>query len=95
MVLPVMALYFDSYQNASAFLLGVALGIYGFTQAIFQIPLGLLSDKLGRRPVIIAGLILFVIGSVVAAISDSALGVIIGRALQGICLLYTSPSPRD
>ena len=84
MVLPVMALYFDSYQNASAFLLGVALGIYGFTQAIFQIPLGLLSDKLGRRPVIIAGLILFVIGSVVAAISDSALGIIIGRALQGM-----------
>ena len=84
MVLPVMALYFNSYHNATPFLLGVALGVYGFTQAIFQIPLGLLSDKLGRRPIIIAGLILFILGSVVAALSDSALGVIVGRALQGM-----------
>jgi predicted MFS family arabinose efflux permease len=84
MVLPVMALYFNNYQNASPFLLGVALGIYGFTQAIFQIPLGLLSDKLGRRPIIIVGLMLFILGSVVAALSDSAIGVVIGRALQGM-----------
>ena len=55
MVLPVMALYFDQYQNYTPFLLGIALGIYGFTQAIFQIPLGLLSDKIGRRPIIKIG----------------------------------------
>ena len=53
MVLPVMSIYFDQYQQSSAFLLGIALGIYGLTQAILQIPLGLLSDKIGRRPVIL------------------------------------------
>jgi len=84
MVLPVMSLYFDTYHQATAFLLGLALGIYGLTQAVFQIPLGLLSDKIGRRPVILGGLVLFILGSVVAAISDSALGVIAGRALQGM-----------
>jgi len=84
MVLPVMALYFDGYRHATPFLLGMALGIYGFTQAILQIPLGLLSDKIGRRPVILGGLSIFILGSVVAAVSDSAMGVILGRALQGM-----------
>lgn len=84
MVLPVMSLYFDDYQQSSAFLLGLALGIYGLTQAIFQIPLGLLSDKIGRRPVIFGGLLLFSLGSVVAAVADTAMGVILGRALQGM-----------
>ncbi|MFP6833496.1 MAG: MFS transporter [Porticoccaceae bacterium] len=83
MVLPVLSLYFADYQNSSLFLLGLALGIYGLTQAVFQIPLGLLSDKIGRRPVILGGLALFVLGSVVAALSESAMGVIVGRALQG------------
>ena len=83
MVLPVLSLYFSDYENSSLLLLGLALGIYGLTQAIFQIPLGLLSDKIGRRPVIIGGLALFVLGSIVAALSESAMGVIIGRALQG------------
>ena len=84
MVLPVMSLYFEGYHQSSAFMLGLALGIYGLTQAIFQIPLGLLSDKIGRRPVIFGGLVLFILGSVVAAYADSAVGVIIGRALQGM-----------
>ena len=84
MVLPVMSLYFDGYHQSSAFLLGLALGIYGLTQAIFQIPLGLLSDKIGRRPVILGGLLLFILGSVVAANADSAIGVVAGRALQGM-----------
>lgn len=84
MVLPVMAIYFDSYTGATPFLLGVSLGIYGFTQAIFQLPLGLLSDKIGRRPIIIFGLILFVLGSLVAAVAESALALVIGRALQGM-----------
>ena len=84
MVLPVMSLYFEGYHQSSAFLLGLALGIYGLTQAIFQIPLGLLSDKIGRRPVILGGLLFFILGSVVAATADSAIGVIIGRALQGM-----------
>ena len=84
MVLPVMSLYFEGYHQSSAFLLGLALGIYGLTQAIFQIPLGLLSDKIGRRPVILGGILLFVLGSVIAALADSAMGVVIGRALQGM-----------
>ena len=84
MVLPVMSIYFDQYQQSSAFLLGIALGIYGLTQAILQIPLGLLSDKIGRRPVILGGLLVFILGSVVAATAESAIGVIAGRALQGM-----------
>lgn len=84
MVLPVMAIYFDGYSGATPFLLGVSLGIYGFTQAIFQLPLGLLSDKIGRRPIIIFGLILFVLGSLVAAVAESAMALVIGRALQGM-----------
>ena len=84
MVLPVMSLYFEGYHQSSAFLLGLALGIYGLTQAIFQIPLGLLSDKIGRRPVILGGLLFFILGSVVAATTESAIGVVIGRGLQGI-----------
>ena len=84
MVLPVMSLYFEGYQDSSAFMLGLALGIYGLTQAALQIPLGLLSDKIGRRPVILGGLVLFILGSVVAATADSAIGVVVGRALQGM-----------
>lgn len=84
MVLPVMAIYFDDYSGATPLLLGLSLGIYGFTQALFQLPLGLLSDKIGRRPVIIFGLLLFVLGSIVAALAESALALVIGRALQGM-----------
>jgi MFS family permease len=83
LILPVFALYADQLQGNTAFLTGVAIGAYGLTQAIFQIPFGLLSDRFGRKPVIAAGLLIFAIGSVVAAMSDSITGVIIGRALQG------------
>ena len=83
MVLPVLALYVDDYQAATPFLLGVALGVYGLTQALLQIPLGLLSDRIGRKTVIVAGLLLFVAGSVLAALADSVYGLIAGRALQG------------
>ena len=83
LILPVFALYADQLEGNTAFLTGVAIGAYGLTQAIFQIPFGLLSDKLGRKPVIAAGLLIFAIGSVVAAMADSITGVIIGRALQG------------
>ncbi|MFL0809912.1 MAG: MFS transporter [Agarilytica sp.] len=83
MVLPVLMLYGSDYAGASPMLLGLALGIYGFTQACFQIPLGLLSDLIGRKPVIIAGLVLFALGSVVAAMAESVEALILGRALQG------------
>ncbi|MBX2859126.1 MAG: MFS transporter [Cellvibrionaceae bacterium] len=83
MVLPVMILYGSDYGSASPILLGLALGIYGLTQSVFQIPLGLLSDIVGRKPVIIGGLIIFALGSGVAALSSTVFGLIIGRALQG------------
>jgi MFS family permease len=83
MVLPVLTTYGMALQGASEALIGLAIGIYGLAQAVFQIPFGLLSDRIGRKPLIIGGLMIFVLGSVVAALSDSIWGVILGRALQG------------
>lgn len=83
MILPVFALYAQDVEGYTPLLVGVALGIYGLTQAFFQIPLGLLSDRIGRKPVIVGGLAVFAIGSVVAAMADSMWGIILGRALQG------------
>src|SRR5690625_1739580 len=83
MVLPVLALYGDDYRDSSPFLLGVALGAYGFSQALLQIPFGVLSDRIGRKPVIVAGLLIFSLGSMVAAQADTMLELIAGRTLQG------------
>ncbi|MCL6417193.1 MFS transporter [Aestuariirhabdus sp. Z084] len=83
MVLPVLAIYGDELQGASPALIGVAIGGYGLTQALLQIPFGMLSDRIGRKPVIIAGLLLFAAGSLLAAGSESIYGVIAGRCLQG------------
>ena len=83
MILPVFAIYAENLPGATPLLAGVALGIYGLTQAVLQIPFGLLSDKLGRKPVIAFGLLIFAAGSLVAANADSIYGIILGRALQG------------
>lgn len=83
LIMPVLAIYGQSYSDYSPMLVGLAIGAYGLTQAILQIPMGWASDRLGRRPVILAGLAVFVIGSVVAALADSLFWVVIGRALQG------------
>ncbi|MCI1031284.1 putative MFS family arabinose efflux permease [Raoultella sp. BIGb0149] len=83
MVLPVLTTYGMALQGASEALIGLAIGIYGLAQALFQIPFGLLSDRIGRKPLIVGGLLIFVIGSVIAALSDSIWGIILGRALQG------------
>ena len=83
MVLPLLALYAADLPGATPTLIGLALGMYGLTNALLQIPLGWLSDKVGRKPVIIGGLLLFALGSVVAAMSTSVMGIIVGRALQG------------
>lgn len=84
MILPVLPLYAENFEEATPFLIGLAIGIYGLTQASFQIPLGLLSDRFGRKRIIIAGLLVFAIGSVVAALSDNIYSIIIGRAIQGM-----------
>ncbi|SDK47480.1 MFS transporter [Billgrantia gudaonensis] len=83
MVLPVLALHADDLAGATPLLVGLALGIYGLTQAILQIPFGVLSDRLGRKPVIAVGLLLFLLGSVVAANAETIAAVIVGRCLQG------------
>ena len=83
LILPVFTLYAEELTGYTATLAGIALGIYGLTQALFQIPLGMLSDRIGRKPVIIGGLLVFALGSVVAAMSTSVEGVILGRAMQG------------
>lgn len=83
MVLPVLTTYGMALQDASEFLIGLAIGIYGLMQAVFQIPLGLVSDRIGRKPIIIGGLLVFALGSVIAALTDNIWGVILGRALQG------------
>jgi len=85
MILPVFSLYAENLEGATNMpvLIGLAIGIYGLTQALLQIPFGMLSDRYGRKPIITIGLLLFAFGSIVAAMADSIMGVIIGRALQG------------
>ncbi|KFZ38934.1 MFS transporter [Shewanella mangrovi] len=84
MIMPVFALYGQHLQGFSPLWVGIAIGAYGLTQALLQIPMGILSDKIGRKPVILAGLLVFAAGSVVAAMSDTIYGVVAGRALQGM-----------
>ncbi len=83
LILPVFALYAQELADVTPIMVGLAIGAYGLTQALLQVPFGLLSDRIGRKPVIIAGLLIFALGSVVAANAESIWGVIIGRALQG------------
>jgi MFS family permease len=83
MVLPVLATYGMELAGATPALIGLAIGAYGLTQAFLQIPFGVISDRIGRRPVIYFGLVIFALGSVLAAQADSIWGVIAGRILQG------------
>ncbi len=83
MVLPVLATYGMDLAGATPALIGLAIGAYGLTQAVLQIPFGVISDRIGRRPVIYLGLVIFALGSVLAAQADSIWGVIAGRILQG------------
>ena len=83
MVLPLFAVYAQELAGSNVATIGLALGAYGLTQAALQVPLGWLSDQVGRKPVIIGGLCLLVLGSVVAAAADTLTGLAIGRLLQG------------
>ncbi|CAC9589307.1 Major facilitator family transporter [uncultured Gammaproteobacteria bacterium] len=83
MIFPVFSVYAVQYENTTPYLIGLAIGIYGLTQALLQIPFGYLSDQFGRKPLLVVGLVFFFIGSVVAANSTDIIHVVIGRALQG------------
>lgn len=83
MIVPVFSVYGDNYAHATPFLIGLAVGIYGLGQAIFQIPMSLAADKFPRKPIIMLGLILFAVGGIIAANATDIYEVIIGRALAG------------
>lgn len=101
MILPIFSAYATKLPGATSFLIGLALGIYGLTQACLQLPFGMLSDKIGRKPIIALGLILFAIGSIVAALSHNIYGIIFGRAIQGAgaigstCIALVADLTRD
>lgn len=82
-VLPVLSVYALEMEGATAFLAGVVVGGYALTQALFQVPFGLISDRLGRKKTLLFGLIIFIIGSVVCALSDNIYTLMLGRFLQG------------
>jgi MFS family permease len=84
MILPVFSLHADDYSGATPLLTGLAIGIYGLTQGLFQLPFGYLSDRFGRKTIIVTGLLIFCAGSMVAAEAESITEVIAGRALQGL-----------
>lgn len=83
MILPVFAIYGQALEGATPMLIGLAIGAYGLSQAVLQVPFGFLSDRVGRKPVIYGGLVLFAAGSVAAAVATTIEGVIVGRLLQG------------
>ncbi len=84
LVLPVFAIEARRYPGGDdPALIGLAMGIYGLTQGVLQIPFGVASDRLGRKRVIVFGLLVFALGSVLAASADSLMGLLAGRALQG------------
>jgi MFS family permease len=84
MILPVFSPYAHQLRGSTPLLIGIALGAYGLTQAVLQIPFGMLSDRIGRKIVITVGLLLFALGSIMGALSTSITTTIVARALQGM-----------
>ncbi|MCT7561160.1 MFS transporter [Aliarcobacter butzleri] len=82
-VLPVISVYALSLDGANATLVGIVVGGYALTQVVFQVPFGVMSDKLGRKGTIITGLLLFAIGSLICAIATDIYTLMLGRLLQG------------
>lgn len=85
MIFPVFALFAEQeFADITPTQIGIAIGAYGLTQALFQIPFGMLSDKWGRKPLIVAGMLIFMVGSIICALADSIEMMIVGRAIQGM-----------
>lgn len=84
LVLPVLSVYAMGLQGATPFLAGLSVGFYGLAQTGMQLPFGMLSDRWGRKPVIVMGLLIYVVGSVVAATSHGIYGLLLGRFMQGM-----------
>lgn len=83
LVLPVLSVYGLTLQGATPLLIGITVGGYALTQAIFQLPFGIMSDKIGRKPTILIGLIIFLVGSIICAVSVDIYTLMFGRFLQG------------
>lgn len=83
MIMPVLPLFAEHLEGSTPLLIGLSVSIYGLSQALLQIPFGLMSDRFGRKKLIILGLLLFAAGSVLSAMSTTIYGVLFGRALQG------------
>jgi len=82
-VLPVLSIYALEMDGATPFLAGLVVGGYAFTQALFQIPFGLMSDKIGRKKTLLVGLLIFIAGSIISALSTNIYMLLLGRFLQG------------
>ena len=83
LLLPVLSPYLKNLEGSTPFLIGLAIGIYGFAQAILQIPFGYLSDKVGRKPVIILGMITYILGSLLGGFAKGIWIMILARFIQG------------
>ncbi len=83
MIVPVFAIYGQAYRGATPALIGLAIGIYGLSQALLQIPVSLLADRTARKPLIVTGLLIFALGGLIGALSTSIWGLIAGRAIAG------------
>lgn len=101
LLLPVFSIYVHGMDEATPLLVGITLGAYGLTQALFQVPFGLMSDKFGRKRMILVGLAMFAVGSVVAAVTDDIYILLCARLLQGSgaiassCLAWIADSTNE
>lgn len=82
-VLPVLSIYALEMEGATSYLAGLVVGGYALTQALFQVPFGLMSDRIGRKKTLLFGLLIFIVGSIICALSDNIYMLLVGRFLQG------------